>query len=56
MLLDLKMEKGAMEKGMQTVSRSWKGWERDSPLEPIEGTSANFSLAWLILNFCSPGL
>ena len=29
---------GALSQGMQAASRSWKGQETDSPLEPPEGT------------------
>ena len=38
-LLALKMLEGTMGQGMQVTSRSWEGQERDSPLEPPEGTS-----------------
>ena len=35
--MTLKMEEGAMSKGMQVSSRRWMKQGMDSPLEPLEG-------------------
>lgn len=37
MLVDLKMEEGAMSGGMQVASKCWGWQETDSPLESPEG-------------------